>query len=108
MSHAEIAEGVAEWLVTSGWANTEPTLVGSAEVQPDDAGLFDTTTEAISFQSENDVALVFSGEFTNEAPALILSTSTYDYLLVLVDTDHGYPWLWLPSDHLAELTDRLP
>lgn len=107
-SHEDIADVVAEQLENSGIAGTEPSLVDSADVTPQDAAPFDMESDAISFQSTNDVALVFSGEFNNMFPGDGSGSGSYDYLLVLVDTDSAvFRGVWL-SDTLGDLTDRLP
>lgn len=107
-THSEIATSVAASLVSMGIANSAPAFEDSADVTPSDAGSFGMDSSRISYQSENDLALIFSGDFKNVFPGGGQSQQEFDYILVLVDTDSGaFSGTWL-NDSLTALQAMLP
>lgn len=108
-----IATTVAQRLVDNGWAASAPSLVEGAEITGSDGGPLNVEASFIEFQSITDVGLVYSGDFTDMSPGQAAGGSpgtfaTYDYILVLVDTDSGaFRGMWF-ADDATSLTDRLP
>lgn len=108
-TYTQIADDVAGRL-DGTWATGEPTIVISATITAGDAVALQLAESDITFQSDEDVALLFSGDFHARGPGLYAAGSepTGDYMLVVVDTDTGgYTGTWL-SDSQQELEDMLP
>jgi hypothetical protein len=111
-SHEDIADAVAAILETSQIAIVPPTpeLETSAVIEPEDGPALGMTEDLVSFQSPQDVALIFSGEFQYTGPASVVPplAKIYPYVLVVVDTDSGALASYHFNDSLTALETLLP
>jgi hypothetical protein len=107
LSHLQIAEDLATFLVDAGWATEPIAMVDSVTVTAAEGGRFEIPSDEVLYNSPEDVALVLSGIFMMPVPTMDPMTVPRRYMLVVVDIYSGQ-WLFSSqADDLSPLLERL-